>query len=221
MWRRETVEVKSGKQAHRELWCLRGDTSLDRKAATPQRLLTSQSRALDDRGDTPHPRPSTRIAAATAPGTAENSRPGSGASTSTHPGARARRETTRNLARNPRRVLDFLKMTANGGQRPADRSPQPPPSPCPDAGIIGGQVQGNFGLRSRPNPTTPAKATTNACGRRLDHRDPAWKIRTNLSWGRIVVLRLLCYHRRQSRGASRGISVRFSGGAREWEVSLN
>ena len=88
---RQTVEVNSGKRHSETVY---GVTSL-----SPQRIPSTpahpQSRALDHEATDwsfdaqPHPRPG------------EHSRP--------HQGARARR---RRLARNPRRVLDFLKMTA-------------------------------------------------------------------------------------------------------------
>ena len=117
--RRETVEVKSGK---RRIETAYGVTSLDRKAATPQRLLTLNRghwtiEATHHILDWSFDEDRSRI------------RTGHGPENMT----RLRRfaigliqgrgfgvaETMRNLARNPRRVLDFLKMTANASQRAA------------------------------------------------------------------------------------------------------
>ena len=117
--RRETVEVKSGK---RRIETAYGVTSLDRKAATPQRLLTlnrghwtieATHHILDwsfdedrSRSRTGHgPENMTRLRCF-AIGLIQ----GRGLGVA---------ETMRNLARNPRRVLDFLKMTANAGWRAA------------------------------------------------------------------------------------------------------
>ena len=51
--RRETVEVKSGKQRCETAY---GVTSLTTQDASPERPAHPQSRALDYRGDAPHPR---------------------------------------------------------------------------------------------------------------------------------------------------------------------
>ena len=51
--RRETREVKSGKRRCETAY---GVTSLTPEAASPERLLTLNRGALDDRGDAPHPR---------------------------------------------------------------------------------------------------------------------------------------------------------------------
>ena len=117
--RRETVEVKSGKRRC-ETAC--GVTSLTPRAASPQRLLALNRGHWMKRGDAPHPRlelrrgsqphPLRPRAGEHDPATPLRHRPHQGRGL-------AVAETMRNLARNPRRELDLLKMTANTGPRPA------------------------------------------------------------------------------------------------------
>ena len=115
--RRETVEVKSGK---RRIETAYGVTSLTPEAATPQRLLTlnrghwtidATHQILDWSFDEDR----SRIRTGHGPENMTRLRrfaigliKGRGLGVA---------ETMRNLARNPRRVLDFLKMTANARQR--------------------------------------------------------------------------------------------------------
>ena len=117
--RRETVEVKSAKRRSETAY---GVTSLTPQAASPQRLLTLNRghwtiEAMHHILDWSFDEDRSRI------------RTGHGPENMT----RLRRfaiglikarglgvaETMRNLARNPRRVLDFLKMTANACPRKA------------------------------------------------------------------------------------------------------
>ena len=111
--RRETVEVKSGKRHCETSY---GVTSLDPKAASPQRLLTlnrghwtieATHHILDwsfdedrSRIRTGHGPENITCLRRFAIGLIKKRR-------------LAVAQTMRNLARNPRRVLDFLKMTAN------------------------------------------------------------------------------------------------------------
>ena len=119
--RRETVEVKSGK---RRIETAYGVTSLDRKAATPQRLLTLNRghwtiEATHHILDWSFDEDRSRIRTGHGPENMTRLRrfaigliQGRGLGVA---------ETMRNLARNPRRVLDFLKMTANASRRAAPR----------------------------------------------------------------------------------------------------
>ena len=128
-----------------------------RHAATPAH---SQSRALDHRGHTPHPRLELRRGPQPYPHRVRSGEhdPGSGASSSasSRGAGIAVAETMRNLARNPRRVLDFLKMTANASPTGSARltAPrQPPPSPHPQPPASGGSAmpgcRNNRGSRSK------------------------------------------------------------------------
>ena len=117
--RRDTVEVKSAK---RRVETTYGVTGLDRKAATPKRLLTlnrghwtieAAYHILDWSFDEDR----SRIRTGHGPENMTRLRrfaigliKGRGLGVA---------ETMRNLARKPRRVLDFLKMTANTSPRTA------------------------------------------------------------------------------------------------------
>ena len=115
--RRETVEVKSAK---RRIETAYGVTSLDRKAATPQRLLTLNRghwtiEATHHILDWSFDEDRNRIRTGYGPENMTRLRrfvigliKGRGIAVA---------ETMRNLARNPRRVLDFLKMTANASRQ--------------------------------------------------------------------------------------------------------
>ena len=115
--RRETVEVKSAK---RRIETAYGVTSLDRKAATPQRLLTLNRghwtiEATHHILDWSFDEDRSRIRTGYGPENMTRLRrfvigliKGRGIAVA---------ETMRNLARNPRRVLDFLKMTANASRQ--------------------------------------------------------------------------------------------------------
>ena len=117
--RRDTVEVKSGKRRSETAY---GVTSLSTKAASPERLLAlnrghwtieAMHHILDWSFDedrcrirTGHGPENMTLLRRFAIGLVK----GRGLAVA---------ETMRNLARNPRRVLDFLKMTANAVPRPA------------------------------------------------------------------------------------------------------
>ena len=117
--RRETVEVKSGKRRC-ETAC--GVTSLTPRAASPQRLLALNrghwmSEATHHILDWSFDEDRSRIRSGHGPENMTRLRrfaigliKGRGLAVA---------ETMRNLARNPRRVLDLLKMTANTSPRPA------------------------------------------------------------------------------------------------------
>ena len=124
--RRETVEVKSGK---RRIETAYGVTSLDRKAATPQRLLTlnrghwtieATHHILDwsfDEESQPHPHRARSREHDPAPALRHR----------THPGARVRRrrdhaESGQEPAPGPRLPEDDRERQPAGSARP-DRSP--------------------------------------------------------------------------------------------------
>ena len=117
--RRETVEVKSGKRRGETAY---GVTSLTTQAASPQRLLTlnrghwtieATHRILDWSFDEDR----SRIRSGHGPENMTRLRRFAIGLIKARGLAVA--ETMRNLARNPRRVLDFLKMTANATPRAA------------------------------------------------------------------------------------------------------
>ena len=117
--RRETVEIKSGK---RRIETACGVTSLDPEAASPERMLTlnrghwtiaATHRILEWSFD------EDRSPIRTGHGPENMTRLRRFAIGLIQGRGRAVAETMRNLARNPRRVLDFLKMTANVRQRAA------------------------------------------------------------------------------------------------------
>ena len=117
--RRDTVEVKSGKRRCETAY---GVTSLTMEAATPQRLLTLNRghwtiEATHYILDWSFDEDRSRIRTGHGPENMTRLRrfaigliKGRGLAVA---------QTMRNLARNPRRVLDFLKMTANVAPRPA------------------------------------------------------------------------------------------------------
>lgn len=117
--RRDTVEVKSGKRRRETAY---GVTSLSAKAASPERLLALNRghwtiEAIHHILDWSFDEDRCRIRTGHGPENMTLLRrfaigliKGRGLAVA---------ETMRNLARNPRRVLDFLKMTANAVPRPA------------------------------------------------------------------------------------------------------
>ena len=117
--RRDTVEVKSGKRRSETAY---GVTSLSAKAASPERLLALNRghwtiEAIHHILDWSFDEDRCRIRTGHGPENMTLLRrfaigliKGRGLAVA---------ETMRNLARNPRRVLDFLKMTANAVPRPA------------------------------------------------------------------------------------------------------
>ena len=117
--RRETVEVKSPKRRGETAY---GVTSLTPQAASPQRLLTLNRghwtiEAMHHILDWSFDEDRSRIR--TGHGPENMTRLRRFAIGLIHGRGLGVAETMRNLARNPRRVLDFLKMTANARPRAA------------------------------------------------------------------------------------------------------
>ena len=197
---RQSVEVNSGKR-HRET--VYGVTSLSPQGASPQRLLSlnrghwtieATHHILDWSFD------EDRSRIRTGHGPENMTRLRRFAIGLIKARGLAVAETMRRLARNPRRVLDFLNMTAN-----AARAPRPPERPCglpppprhPPSAPRGAPLtpagRGSPPARPHPSPSdrpitvksprqTGERAVMKARQRVLDPRDSTPTIRTNLPW---------------------------------------